>query len=464
MGELIETSFYQGSDFIAEEVYDNTLEPEIQFALYFPLEDRVSYNPELKVEDGVIIKPLRGDFVREKGILLPSWVDAYQDDQKLLSEVEDFINHYLDLPHPFYLKLVSHYIFLTWVYDKNSVIPYLRALGDYGSGKTRFVQVIGSLCYKPLFLAGATSDAFIFRMIEQFKGTMVINELERLNTDLSSQLTIILNNGYEKGLFVGRVEGEKKKELKTFDVFCPKIITSRQKFKDLALESRIISIPLRPTKRTDIPSLLGDGFYQDAEKIRNKLLWYRFKNLGDILQENRENEFTEEEKQTFFKLEPRLRQTLIPLYKVIQSEEVKVNFFKYALDFQEQLLTDRNFEPDGLIAEKLTYLLESNENVSIKELTDEVNKELDEKEHLSYKSVGSRVRSFGFKTIKVTGVFRIVHNTKLTESLRDQYGLDKGDVISPLSQLSPLPDSDSIGDLVDIVDITKDTGGFNDSK
>ena len=34
-----------------------------------------------------------------------------------------------------------------------SVAPYLRALGDYGTGKTRFIQTVGVLCYRPMLVS-----------------------------------------------------------------------------------------------------------------------------------------------------------------------------------------------------------------------------------------------------------------------------------------------------------------------
>lgn len=450
--KVTQLAFYQTLDVVAEIVYDYYFEPETQFAVFDRIEKKVSYHPELKLEDGTILKPLELGLIKEGKLHLPSSADGYISEQKLLEEIETFINSCLDLPHQFYLKLASHYVLLTWVYDKLSVVPYLRALGDYGSGKTRFAQVIGSLCYKPLFLAGATSDAFIFRMIELMKGTMVINELERVNTDLYSQIVNILNNGYEKGLYLGRVEGEKKKEPKVFDVFCPKIITSRSKFKDLALESRILTIPMRPTKRKDIPALLDESFWDRAKSLRNKLLMYRFNNLSSIEFEDKAEKLTG--------VEPRLRQTLLPLFYVIQDPEVEKEFINYALEFQDELFSERSFETEALVAEKLVELIQNGNEVTVKDVGDEVNRELKEKEELTYKKVGQIIRSFGFRTKRVQGVYHIQPNEANIDYLKERYrlGIDTPEQ-SPPSPQSPPPHSASQVDLGDLVDIKKDTEG-----
>lgn len=438
----IESSFYKNDEFIVEEIFNAELNPAIQFASYDLLKGTISYIPNISIGNR-ILKPIDSEMIRKQQILLPSHAENYINDSDLISEIELFIQTYLDLPHPFYLKLVSHYILNTWVYDRLSVVPYLRAVADAGSGKTRFAQVVGSLSYKPLFMAGATSDAFIFRLIELFKGTMILNELERVNTDLHSQLVIILNNGYEKGLYVGRVEGDRKKEPKMFDVFSPKIITSRQKFKDLALESRILNIPMRTTKRKDIPVVLDKTFWNQAEKLRNKLLMFRFRNLTVTPNTDLEE---------LSKVEPRLRQTLLPIFSIVQDVDVRKEFVKYALDFQEQMFADRNLEVDSVIAETLLNLLDKNAKVTIKEIGDLVNQGVPEKEKLSPKAIGAKIRGFGFKTKRVQGVYQIIANSSIAEALRDRYGFNTQE-ISPQSPVSTPVASNSEGDLVDKGDI-----------
>ena len=54
---------------------------------------------------------------------------------------------------------------LSWCYDVLNTVPYLRALGDYGTGKSRFEDIIGGLCYKPMFTNGAITPAVIYRVL-----------------------------------------------------------------------------------------------------------------------------------------------------------------------------------------------------------------------------------------------------------------------------------------------------------
>lgn len=443
-----ETSFYETQDSIIEEIYDKYRVPEKQFAVYSKSEGRISYIDELEMENGKKLIPIQTpSLIDNKVILLPSEASNYDSEEKLVEEIAEFIHKYLDI-HTFYEKVVAHYVLMTWVYDRLSVVPYLRAIGDYGTGKTRFVQTIGALCYKPMFLAGATSDSYIFRVIELFGGTLVINELERVNTDLQSQITIILNNGYEKGMSVGRVEGEKKREPVTFNVFCPKIISTRKRFNDQALESRIITVPMQQTNRKDISPYISESFWIEARELRNKLLMYRFKHFKDFDYQELFGEKNKAEKLNA--LEPRLKQTLLPLFYIISDPILEKEFINYALEYQGQLITDRGLEMSGLVFQKLYELYQDNEGkVIVKEVAEQVNKEIEnEKFKLTSHKVGKIIREeLGLKTKKIAGVFHIVFNEKQLEYLMSRYPLE-----SPPNPQSPLQDSDTNVDSVDLVD------------
>jgi len=412
---VIKASYFITGDSIVEEVLVSGYpDPSIRFAVCNYETKKVSYASDIILDNGAILQPLTGDIITKGVVLLPSQAEPYLSEAVLIKDIESFINCYLDLPHEFYLKLVSYYVLLTWVYDKLSVIPYLRAIGDYGSGKTRFAQVVGSICYKPFFLTGATSDAFIFRMIELVKGTMVINELERINSDLQAQITVILNNGYEKKMYIGRVEGDRTKVPTTFDAFSPKIITSRGKSKDL------------------------------ATLIRNKLLTYRFNNLYALPTQGKEERLNG--------VEPRLKQTLLPLLYVIQDKSMEDELINYALDFQEQIFSDRSFELEALIAEKLVNLFDNNDKVGVKDVWESINKELDDKEKITTKAVGLRVRGFGFKTKRIQGVYQIEYSQPVILYLKERYSLTTFQEGSPQTPPSPPADSASEVDIVDMGD------------
>jgi hypothetical protein len=92
------------------------------------------------------------NLIKNEVVLLPSEPRIYGREEKLVSEIGDFIHRYADLSRMFE-KIACYYVLLSWLYDAFNDLPYLRLRGDFGTGKTRSLLTIGSLCYKPFFAA-----------------------------------------------------------------------------------------------------------------------------------------------------------------------------------------------------------------------------------------------------------------------------------------------------------------------
>ena len=213
-------------------------------------------------------------------VLFPSGVLAYGSHVELLTQVRTFIHRYADLSEPFE-ELASLYVLLSWVYDRFNALPYLRLKGDFGSGKSRCLQTIGSICYKPMFVSGASTVSPMFRIIDAFRGTLILDESDFRFSDEKSEIIKILNNGNASGFPVLRSEATPTKEFnpRAFAVFGPKVIATRRDFDDQALESRCITEVMSGLPpRKDIPLSLTDAFALEACELRNKLLMYRFEN------------------------------------------------------------------------------------------------------------------------------------------------------------------------------------------
>src|SRR5262249_56727898 len=131
-------------------------------------------------------------------VLFPSRADPYESEPVLVEELRGFIHRYVDLT-PFFETLAAYYVLFSWVYDSFNELPYLRVRGDAGSGKTRFLLTVGSLCYKPIFASGASTVSPIFRLLDTFKGTLVIDESDWRQSDERAEIVKILNNGNGRG-------------------------------------------------------------------------------------------------------------------------------------------------------------------------------------------------------------------------------------------------------------------------
>lgn len=214
-------------------------------------------------------------------VLFPSAVGEHGSTQEILTAVRSFIHRYADVGEVFE-EVASYYVLLSWIYEAFNEVPYLRLKGDFGSGKSRCLLTIGSLCYKPMFVSGASTVSPMFRIIDTFRGTLVLDESDFRFSDEKAEIVKILNNGNAVGFPVLRSEATPTKEYnpRAFAVFGPKIIASRAHFEDRALESRCITEVMSGlSPRPDIPLSLPPSFHAEARELRNKLLSYRFRNL-----------------------------------------------------------------------------------------------------------------------------------------------------------------------------------------
>jgi hypothetical protein len=318
----------------------------------------------LKIDTREVFPPSTTARMAKPGVvLLPSACMDYGSQDKLVAEIKDFIHRYADVS-AFREDLTAHFVLMTWLYDLFTAVPYLRFLGEPGTGKSRMLQVAGHLAYKGIFAGGATTSSPLFRLIEVYRGTLVIDEADYKSSDAWVDIIKILNAGL-KGVPVLRSEkvGDTY-EPRPYDVYGPKILGNRFKFDDWALESRCITLemdecPLRP----DIPRQLPPKFYPEAQELRNKLLQWRFNQPPNV----------KPDESALLHLEPRLTQIGTPIYSVSVDKEFRLQFVQFLGDYSRKQQTEK---PQAVVVEALAGLMMGNQTqkLTVREVTVAVNK------------------------------------------------------------------------------------------
>ena len=370
---------------------------------------------------GVELKPHSAtkDLLLNNVVLFPSEPMEYGSQNELIKEIQAFINKYISVSS-FFEKISSYYVLFSWICDDFNELPYLRGLGDYGTGKSRFLKVIGSICYRPIFASGATSVSPIFRILNDIKGTLILDEADFKFSDTTAEFIKILNSGFMKGTPVLRSEGNNKKnfDVKAFNVFGPKIIATRFLYKDTALESRMITEDMNLNfPRKDIPYNIPNEFYDEALRIRNKLLMFRFLNKGKSKirpeLENRE-------------IEPRLNQIAIPLMSIVDDTEIIKEIQRYIKEYNEKIKTDRTLGFNYQILEAICELLDEGYCMpTIGQIADRFNKGLDAFEMKTPKKMGFLINKvLDLKTEKTRDGYVISEsNVEKIKTLRNRYGI-----------------------------------------
>lgn len=344
------------------------------------------------------------NLIKHHAILLPSEPAEFRDASELLDQIAEYIRRYVSLSDQA-IGLSSAYILLTWVYDAFNELPYLRFRGDYGTGKTRALLVIGSLCYKAFFASGASTVSPIFHTLDTFKGTLIFDEADFRFTDEKAELVKILNNGNAKGFPVLRTQVTPKKEFdpQAFAIFGPKIVGMRRSYEDRALESRFLTIEMEPGQAADVPINLPDGQKEEALALRNKLLMYRLRNRLTVCLDP-----------TLLDpgLEPRMNQILLPLLSVVPDQRLRTVIRDAAKLLQAGIVSERAGTMDGQLVSVLPGLLATTPqaNIPLSEIAaafigaygSEYEKPI------TNRWIGGTLRRLGFALYKSHGVFVLV--------------------------------------------------------
>lgn len=329
-------------ELVIEEIYKPE-DSEFLFAVYDGEEVKFREKVEIGKETYV---PLKSALIKKGVALLPSNVEEYHSTAALTKEIRSFIHKYYEYPKVFE-NLDPYYILLTWNYDKFSVTPYRRVIGDYGTGKSRFLKVVGSICYRPTLITSASSVASIYRMIDMLHGTIIIDEADFNFSNFYATIIKILNCGYHRGTPIVKCELETFTP-QAFDVYCPKVIASRERYEDPALESRCITHETDICTREDIPKILPPEFQKEAESLRNKLLLHRLRNYRTLPKLD-----TELEK---LSAEPRLKEIMMPLMAIVESTAVKNSLRQLVINYQMDVIRERGLGLAKLILESIIIL------------------------------------------------------------------------------------------------------------
>lgn len=274
-------------------------------------------------DTGRVRVPFQADntLIANEVVLLPSWHEAYGSQQDLLSEISTFVSTYVALSESF-AHIVRAYVLLTWVFDAFNELPYLRVQGDFGSGKTRFLQVVGSICYRPLFASGASSTSAVFHLLDSIGGTLIVDEADFRFSDETADMAKVLNNGNVRGMPVLRAQVMRQREFepRAFAVFGPKLVAMRGRYTDRGLESRFLTETMRTSRLSDdMPLHLPSSFPRAALALRNKLLRYRF----DTWAKHSPNEALLDRTSA-----PRLNQMALPLLSIIEDEDERAALYE----------------------------------------------------------------------------------------------------------------------------------------
>lgn len=369
------------------------------------------------ISAGNVYRPLVDENVKCGRVLLTPDYSKEVDRKQLLQDIKDHINEHVEMD-PRYVEVSARYTMMTWVYDRFHKIPYLRILGPWGTGKSRYLEVVGGLCYHRSLLGEGITQANIYRWMARYPGTLLLDEADFANTK-DGLLVQILNGGYSREGVVIRSErtgrGYTPVPYKTFG---PKILATNTHYENDSLESRFLTIYAKKLTRSDISAYLPPALSWDkVTELRNRLLGFRYKYFFKINPEDKISGLDS--------AEPRLAEIIKPLLQILGEGELSAEMKSYIEQDTDERRNNLALGDDGMVVEALFDAWPTNGGTRpyVGEIAERVNARRKYDYLLSDRKVGAIIRKVGLKTERTGPGFVVVATIDQLESLARRYGI-----------------------------------------
>ena len=357
-------------EFIAEEIWDRKGFPQF-YVHYFngkeaELKDMLDTGETDIYGNPIIYVPVDNTALRKGLVIVPSGVTQCTW-KELFEKIEAFaLKCYDACGQESIVKFLCSVAIGSWYLDRfvedpefdvagaGKFAPIIPIRGPSKSGKNRFAFVLRLLSYRPYFEMSTYRIPSLYRPLDLWRGTLVLDEADFANTNEKSELIHYLNCR-ATGTPVSRQDSKNPKITHVFDNFGITILTQRRVFDDNATESR--SLPYYSEKTEEkIPTVETDGMLKEGLEIQNMLLYLRFKHFKQV----------SIDKTAWFEdiSDPRLVSSLLPLLALSKFEPTIMNTVKETVKGIEKLKVEQQaISEDGIMInmlwEKCTFTLYS---------------------------------------------------------------------------------------------------------
>jgi len=298
-GEIIETlgGWFPTSDdgekgYLVEQLYDHRTR-QAKFAYRDP-DGMISTANFLDINGARIVPMVDENITSLDGtdlptVLLPSDLGEKKSTRELQFIIETYLRRYFLLDSEVQYELGSLYPFITWSFDMFDEVPYLRARGVSGSGKSELMTRIGLICYRLMLSTGASSVASMKYMCHIYRGTLMLDECDKFAKDEFDERNVMLRVGFSKSngkviaMMETQVGGSKTFRPVATRVYGPKLLTMYKSFADEGNENRCVTFELRDK---EVQELINRGIptndprdieimRMEAERIRNLMVRWK---------------------------------------------------------------------------------------------------------------------------------------------------------------------------------------------
>lgn len=193
--------------------------------------------------------------------------DELVNGAELLNDIEATIKRYVDADDS-QIRAAALWILFTYCFEAFYVCPLLCATSPVKrSGKTTLLTVAGSVVARPL-TTSSISSAALFRAIEEFKPTLLIDEADTFLND-NEDLRGVINSGHTRATATV-VRCNEKLEVQTYSTFAPKVIAMIGTPKDTIVDRSIVLRMKRAPGAKRLKLIRADNLAEEGAVLRSR--------------------------------------------------------------------------------------------------------------------------------------------------------------------------------------------------
>lgn len=216
------------------------------------------------------------------GFALFANIEPYDDEVNgadVLNEVLEQLRTYV-IADEETLHAAALWVAMTWLVDHATVLPIaIITAPERGCGKTTLLSTIGKMACKPV-TASSISPAAMFRLIDGYKPTLLLDETDATLKD-NEELRGIVNSGHTKdAAYVVRTVGDNH-EPKVFSTWGAKLLCGIGRIPE-TIESRAIILKMRRRVRGESVSNLRHAPEEAFTRIQQRLARWAMDNATEF--------------------------------------------------------------------------------------------------------------------------------------------------------------------------------------
>ena len=139
------------------------------------------------------------------------------------------------------------------------------------SGKTKALDALWTLCYQATEPQLDPTAAVLFRFPSTIGGTLLLDEIDKLDPEKQSAVISVLNSYKSSGSVMRSIPAKDKRYVvEKFNVYCPKVIAGINNLPE-TLQDRCIKMYLHRKRQSDHIERFTPGMFEQMESLRNQI-------------------------------------------------------------------------------------------------------------------------------------------------------------------------------------------------